>query len=259
MGQVERGNNTSIASPSPQSSLTITTANQTTTASIMTVLAPKAGDSFPTGAGHKPSATFSAAGSVVARVPGTSTGGDKTEEARNPTTGWAMSWGQLLWEKWRWGAVIALAVLVSRFSSSTWPLGYLFMLDCETPMCQFRSPISRIWFLSFICLFRNPLPSSPMMKRVVQYFSKHLSRTRSFFFNTCYSILSFIPAFIQFPAPRLLVVFCWILWGKACISVCSSGFDPIVNLSQISVVLSVDVQSMPRCFQCPWCLSGPRS
>jgi len=85
----------------------------------MTVLAPKAGDSFPTGAGHKPSTTFSAAGSVVARVPGTLTGSDKTEEARNPTTGWAMSWGQLLWEKWRWGAVIALAVLVSRFSSST--------------------------------------------------------------------------------------------------------------------------------------------
>jgi len=115
MGQMERGNNTSIASS--QSSLTIKTANQTT--SIMTVLTPKAGDSFPTGAGHKPSATFSGAGSVVARVPGTLTGSDKTEEARNPTPGWAMSWGQLLWEKWRWGAVIALAVLVSRFSSST--------------------------------------------------------------------------------------------------------------------------------------------
>jgi len=119
MAQMERGNNTPIASPSSQLSQTAratTTINQMTTALTMTALAPNAGDSFPTGAQHKSSATFSA---TVARAPGAPTGNDKTEETRNATTAWAMSWGQLLWEKWRWGAVIALAVLVSRFSSST--------------------------------------------------------------------------------------------------------------------------------------------
>ncbi|KAJ3728184.1 UBC-like protein [Lentinula guzmanii] len=30
----------------------------------------------------------------------------------------AMSWGQILWEKWRWGVLIALAVVVSRLSSA---------------------------------------------------------------------------------------------------------------------------------------------
>ncbi|KAJ3848624.1 UBC-like protein [Lentinula lateritia] len=30
----------------------------------------------------------------------------------------AMSWGQVLWEKWRWGVLIALAVVVSRLSSA---------------------------------------------------------------------------------------------------------------------------------------------
>jgi len=29
----------------------------------------------------------------------------------------ALGWGQIIWEKWRWGALIALAVLVSRLSS----------------------------------------------------------------------------------------------------------------------------------------------
>ncbi|KAJ3972051.1 UBC-like protein [Lentinula raphanica] len=31
----------------------------------------------------------------------------------------ALSWGQILWEKWRWGALIALAVIVSRLSSAS--------------------------------------------------------------------------------------------------------------------------------------------
>ncbi|TDL23815.1 UBC-like protein [Rickenella mellea] len=31
----------------------------------------------------------------------------------------SLGWGQIIWEKWRWGILIALAVLVSRFSSTT--------------------------------------------------------------------------------------------------------------------------------------------
>lgn len=39
-----------------------------------------------------------------------STPADKREEGQN-AVGWATSWKQLLWDKWRWGALIALAVL----------------------------------------------------------------------------------------------------------------------------------------------------
>ncbi|KAF9225791.1 UBC-like protein [Gyrodon lividus] len=33
--------------------------------------------------------------------------------------GWAASWRQVIWEKWRWGVLIVLAVIVSRLSSSS--------------------------------------------------------------------------------------------------------------------------------------------
>lgn len=42
----------------------------------------------------------------------------KNDEGKKPATGLAITWGRLLWEKWRWGALIALAVIVSRFSST---------------------------------------------------------------------------------------------------------------------------------------------
>jgi len=32
--------------------------------------------------------------------------------------GWSVTWRQVLWEKWRWGVVLALAVIVSRLSSA---------------------------------------------------------------------------------------------------------------------------------------------
>ncbi|KAG9309921.1 UBC-like protein [Chiua virens] len=32
--------------------------------------------------------------------------------------GWSASWRQIIWEKWRWGVLIALAVIVSRISAS---------------------------------------------------------------------------------------------------------------------------------------------
>ena len=33
--------------------------------------------------------------------------------------GWTASWRQMIWEKWRWGVLIALAVIVSRLSASS--------------------------------------------------------------------------------------------------------------------------------------------
>lgn len=43
----------------------------------------------------------------------------KAEETRMPAASLTATWGRILWEKWRWGALIALAILVSRFSTST--------------------------------------------------------------------------------------------------------------------------------------------
>ncbi|KAG7443337.1 UBC-like protein [Guyanagaster necrorhizus] len=41
----------------------------------------------------------------------------KTDETANVAVGWASGWGQLFWQKWRWGILIALAVIVSKISS----------------------------------------------------------------------------------------------------------------------------------------------
>jgi ubiquitin-conjugating enzyme E2 J2 len=43
---------------------------------------------------------------------------DNKSEAEEKPLGVAASWGRLLWEKWRWGALIAFAVMVSRMSSA---------------------------------------------------------------------------------------------------------------------------------------------
>ncbi|PBK98889.1 ubiquitin-conjugating enzyme E2 6 [Armillaria gallica] len=40
----------------------------------------------------------------------------KPDEAAN-AVGWASGWSQLFWQKWRWGILIALAVIVSKISS----------------------------------------------------------------------------------------------------------------------------------------------
>lgn len=37
----------------------------------------------------------------------------------NRGTGWMATWRQIIWEKWRWCALIALAVIVSRISTSS--------------------------------------------------------------------------------------------------------------------------------------------
>ncbi|KAH9046588.1 UBC-like protein [Lactarius hengduanensis] len=39
--------------------------------------------------------------------------------AGDGSRGWAASWRQVVWEKWRWGVLIALAVVVSRITTST--------------------------------------------------------------------------------------------------------------------------------------------
>jgi ubiquitin-conjugating enzyme E2 J2 len=49
---------------------------------------------------------------TVAPSPGGSSG--KPDDPNR----WAAGWRQMVWEKWRWGVLIALAVLVSRFSSN---------------------------------------------------------------------------------------------------------------------------------------------
>jgi len=38
--------------------------------------------------------------------------------ADNGTLGWAATWRDLIWNKWRWGVLIAIAVLVSRLSAT---------------------------------------------------------------------------------------------------------------------------------------------
>ncbi|KAG6918172.1 hypothetical protein DXG01_016157 [Tephrocybe rancida] len=43
----------------------------------------------------------------------------KPEDSRKTGASLAATWGHLLWEKWRWGLLIAVAVVVSRFSSRT--------------------------------------------------------------------------------------------------------------------------------------------
>lgn len=61
----------------------------------------------------------------VANIQAASTSSPDASKAKPKTTDdasgaaeVAMSWGQVLWEKWRWGVLIALAVVVSRLSSA---------------------------------------------------------------------------------------------------------------------------------------------
>ena len=73
------------------------------------------------GLGTSPSAPIPAPSTPVNLIPtnlaGTSIVG-KNDDMRRPAPGLVGTWGRLIWEKWRWGVLIALAVVVSRFSSS---------------------------------------------------------------------------------------------------------------------------------------------
>ncbi|KXN81245.1 Ubiquitin-conjugating enzyme E2 6 [Leucoagaricus sp. SymC.cos] len=111
MAQKERGNTPPAASPSSQPSPTSLTnagaAAKPTTAPVHSGNST-AKVSFPVPATQGTLA--------VARTSGNPGSGEKTEG--RDAAGWTASWTQLLWEKWQWGALIALAVLVSRVSSS---------------------------------------------------------------------------------------------------------------------------------------------
>jgi len=87
---------------------------------------PSSTATSPLGLGLSPSAsglvlTPPTGPMVLVPVPGPTSapGTGKPEETRKPAASLAATWGHILWEKWRWGVLIALAVLVSRFSSST--------------------------------------------------------------------------------------------------------------------------------------------
>ena len=45
--------------------------------------------------------------------------GVSTTGAGDGSRGWAATWRQVVWDKWRWGVLIALAVVVSRITTST--------------------------------------------------------------------------------------------------------------------------------------------
>jgi len=42
-----------------------------------------------------------------------------TTGAGDGSRGWAANWKQVVWEKWRWGVLIALAVIVSRITTNS--------------------------------------------------------------------------------------------------------------------------------------------
>lgn len=50
---------------------------------------------------------------AIARPAQSTANGEAAANAR----GWADAWRQVFWEKWRWGVILALALVVSRMSS----------------------------------------------------------------------------------------------------------------------------------------------
>jgi len=42
-----------------------------------------------------------------------------TTGAGDGSRGWAATWRQVVWDKWRWGVLIALAVVLSRITTTT--------------------------------------------------------------------------------------------------------------------------------------------
>jgi ubiquitin-conjugating enzyme E2 J2 len=52
-------------------------------------------------------------------TPGESNAVVGRDSTGHPRAKAAFGWGQLLWETWRWGLLIAVAVVISRFSSNT--------------------------------------------------------------------------------------------------------------------------------------------
>jgi len=87
MGQKEKGTSETPSLPSPSLQLTRPPMTQATSSTMSANALPASGPNPP----GKP----------------------------DDRIGLAATWGHILWEKWRWGVLIALAVIVSRFSSNT--------------------------------------------------------------------------------------------------------------------------------------------
>jgi ubiquitin-conjugating enzyme E2 J2 len=104
MGEKERGTpDTSEPTPEPSDS-------STPTARLPLILTPKVG------LGHQSQVAPPKTAGVVrprkARAVSTTGAGDGSR-------GWAATWREVVWDKWRWGVLIALAVVVSRITTST--------------------------------------------------------------------------------------------------------------------------------------------
>lgn len=69
--------------------------------------------------GQPPSETSSTIPIPTSSATRTNTPTAGTRGRPTDNTGWGFGLRQALWEKWRWGALIAIAVLVSRLSSSS--------------------------------------------------------------------------------------------------------------------------------------------
>jgi len=125
MGEKERGvpdtassSSTPAARSSTTSSLQLTNVNAIGSANT----AARPARINPTTFAAVPSLT-QASIDGIARSTSSTTGGTVTTNGgtaggANVPTGWSAAWRQVLWEKWRWGALLALAVIVSRLSSA---------------------------------------------------------------------------------------------------------------------------------------------
>ena len=63
--------------------------------------------------------------------------------------GWSASWRQIIWEKWKWGLLIALAVVVSRLSASSrgpWVV--------NSYKCSVFSSYNRVWTAQVCLVFQ---------------------------------------------------------------------------------------------------------
>ncbi|KAF9218210.1 UBC-like protein [Gyrodon lividus] len=102
MGERERGKPDTLSSTgSPYSSPVLSSTTATLPSHMI----------YRRNLGAAPPTIAAAAAPVVA---------DVLTPTKKPTVpqGWVASWRQVIWEKWRWGVLIALAVIVSKLSSS---------------------------------------------------------------------------------------------------------------------------------------------
>jgi ubiquitin-conjugating enzyme E2 J2 len=103
MGEKERGTpDTPEPTPEPSDS-------STPTARLPLILTPKV-------LGHQSQVAAPKTAGVVRPRKGRAV---STTGAGDGSRGWAATWREVVWDKWRWGVLIALAVVVSRITTST--------------------------------------------------------------------------------------------------------------------------------------------